>query len=97
MSGRDKLEERMEACIASGEPFTADDVTDCGNITLAGEHAPNGTQNGIGSLFREYAARKLIEPTGRVVKSAAKHRKGGMIREWVAVRPKKKLAAKRAS
>ena len=70
--------------IGPGVPFSANDVTDDGAITVAGDHTPNGKQNAIGSRFRTYAAQGLIEKTGRVLQSTAPHRKGGMIQEWVA-------------
>lgn len=76
---------RMERAIDKGQPFTADDITADGKITMMGEHDPNGTQNGIGSLFREYAAKGLIRSTDRLVKSRAPHRKGGAIRVWEVV------------
>ena len=82
MSDLEHLIERLDSLIASGRPFTADDVTDNGRLTVSGDHAPNQKQNTIGTLFRTAAAADRIGPTGRVVKSRAPHRKGGMIREW---------------
>jgi hypothetical protein len=73
---------RFEALVASGEAFTADDVTDDGALTVRGNHYPNASQNAIGTLFRQASIDRRIVPTGRVVKSRAPHRKGGMIREW---------------
>ena len=78
------LERRLIDCIAAGRPFTADDVTGEGRLTIDGEHAPNGHQNGIGALFRTQSQARRIIATGRVVASHAPHRKGGMIREWQA-------------
>ena len=76
------LERRLAHFIMSGKPFTADDVTDNGAITADGSHAPNARQSSIGSMFRSHANSGHIVFTGEVIKSAAKHRKGGMIRVW---------------
>jgi hypothetical protein len=78
------LERRLaHTILAAGDmPFTADDVTGNGSVAIDPDHAPNAAQNGIGSFFRRMAARRLIEPTGQVVRSAAPHRKGGAIRVW---------------
>ena len=78
------LERRLARCILSGEPFTADDVTDEGRLALDGAHAPNARQSGIGSMFQSHARAGHIRFTGRVIKSSAKHRKGGAIRVWEA-------------
>lgn len=79
-----RLEQRLAYFILQGRPFTADDVTDHGNITVAGDHAPNSRQSTIGSLFQQHARDGHIVFTGNVVKSTAKHRKGGAIRMWEA-------------
>lgn len=76
------LEQRLAALILSGCEFTADDLTNDGRITLDAGHAPNAKQNGIGAFINAMARRGLISFTGRVVKSRAKHRKGGAIRVW---------------
>lgn len=77
------VEARLIALVAAGEPFTADDVTGAGALTLdGGTHAPNAKQSGIGSLFRSYATQGRITFTGRIVASRAPHRKGGAIRVW---------------
>jgi hypothetical protein len=73
---------RLRELILEGVEFTADDLTANGLYTANGDHAPNGSQNAIGSAFRRWHAQLLIEPTGQVVASRAPHRKGGMIRVW---------------
>ena len=80
--GMSTLEQRLAVLILAGEPFTADDVTNSGLVTLDPQHSPNAAQNGIGSMFRRASSQGLIEWTGRVVRSRAKHRKGGAIRVW---------------
>lgn len=76
------LERRLAHFIMQEKPFTADDVTDNGAITADGTHAPNAKQSSIGSMFQSHARRGHIVFTGQVIKSTAKHRKGGMIRVW---------------
>lgn len=76
------LERRLAHFITEGKPFTADDVTDNGNLTVDASHAPNSRQSTIGALFQHHARVKHITFTGRVVKSTAAHRKGGAIRVW---------------
>jgi hypothetical protein len=76
------LEARLAYYILEGRPFTADDVTDLGRIAVDASHGPNAGQSGIGSLFQAHARAGHITFTGRVVKSQAKHRKGGAIRVW---------------
>lgn len=77
-----RFDGRLRELILTGDPFTADDLTGNGQLTVAGDHSPNGTQNAIGWAFRRWHSQQLIEPTGHVVASRAPHRKGGMIREW---------------
>ena len=71
----------MRELAASREDFTADDLR-----ARVGEpdrrHTANGRNNSIGSIFRQAAAAGMIEQTGRVTKSRAAHRKGGMIQLW---------------
>jgi len=76
------LERRLAHFILDGHPFTADDVTDNGMITVGGGHDPNSKQSSIGSMFQSHARLGHINFTGDVTKSTAKHRKGGMIRVW---------------
>ena len=76
------VEARFVELIADGAPFTADDLTDGGPLTLDSSHTPNAQQSGIGSMFSRASKAGRIEPTGNVVRSTAPHRKGGMIREW---------------
>jgi hypothetical protein len=76
------LDSRLAELIVSGRSFTADDVTANGVFTLDPMHSPNGTQSGIGAMFQRASRERLIEWTGEVVKSRAKHRKGGAIRVW---------------
>lgn len=76
------FEGRLRDLILSGRPFTADDLTGNGSLTVAGNHDPNGSQNAIGAAIRTWHAQGLIEPTGDVVASKARHRKSGMIRVW---------------
>jgi hypothetical protein len=77
------LMDQLIACIESGmAEVTADDVTNCGTVAVDPSHAPNGKQSGIGSFFRQMNADGVLRPTGRVVKSKAPKRKGGMIQVW---------------
>jgi hypothetical protein len=73
-----------DAIVEKFEEFTADDVTDRGKLTLDDDHTANGKQSAIGSLFAQASRARRIAPTGRVTKSTAPHRKGGLIREWQA-------------
>lgn len=73
---------RLAWLIIDRPHFTADDLTDDGDVALDAEHAPNGAQNGIGAYVRSASQRRLIEWTGAVVRSKAPHRKGGAIRVW---------------
>ena len=70
----------MDDMVRCGDPFSADDLRD-----TVGEpdtsSAPNGKNNSIGSVFREYSAMGVIEAIG-VEKSTTPTRKGGMIRIW---------------
>jgi ABC-type cobalamin/Fe3+-siderophores transport system ATPase subunit len=68
--------------IIAGEPFTADDVTDCGNRAVDPAHRSNGAQSAIGKVFQQAQSNGWIESTNRVVRSSAPHRKGGGIRVW---------------
>lgn len=76
------LQARLYTLMSRGTPFTADDVTADGKVTVAGDHEPNKKQNAIGAMIRSQSQAKRIAPTGKVVSSKAPHRKGGMIREW---------------
>lgn len=78
------LEQRLAELVRDGDEFTSDDVTSDGRYTIDPGHNPNGKQNGIGALMRTWSRRGLIVWTGRVTTSRAPHRKGGMIRVWVA-------------
>ena len=77
----DRLTRRMATLCVDGGVFSADDITERGAVTLDDDHQPNGRNNGIGSLFRSHASAGHIEPVG-TKRSAAPHRKGGMIRTW---------------
>lgn len=77
------LERRFAHLVLSGVRFTADDVTADGAIALDSDHAPNGAQSAIGSMFVQLHRRGLIETTNEVVRSRAPHRKGGAIRVWL--------------
>lgn len=76
------LERRLAELIAAGDPFSADDVTGDGAVTLDAGHGPNGAQNGIGAMINSAARRRLIVFTGDVTRSRAPHRKGGLQRLW---------------
>lgn len=76
------FDRRLAWLILDRPHFTADDLTDDGDVTLDAEHAPNGAQNGIGAYVNRAARRRLIAWTGAVVRSRAPHRKGGAIRVW---------------
>jgi hypothetical protein len=78
------MERRLAHFIMQGTPFTADDITDHGAITFDTNHEPNGAQSSIGAMFQHHSRRGHIAFTGRVVRSTAKHRKGGSIRVWEA-------------
>lgn len=77
------LEQRLAWLVLQPNPFTADDLTDNGQVAIDPTHSPNGRQSGIGSLFRWASSERLIERTGHVIKSKAPKRKGGMIQTWV--------------
>jgi len=79
---RHSFDRRLAWLIITGEHFTADHLTDDGDLTLDADHTPNGPQSGIGAYINRMARRRLIEWTGHVVKSKAPHRKGGMVRVW---------------
>ena len=76
------LEQRLAWLVLQPAPFSADDLTDNGQVALDPSHAPNGAQSGIGSLIQWAARERLIEWTGAVVRSKAPKRKGGAIRMW---------------
>jgi hypothetical protein len=76
------LERRLAWLILSQSTFTADDLTDDGQVTIDPGHTANAGQNGIGAFINSAHRRRLIEWTGAVVKSKAPHRKGGAIRMW---------------
>lgn len=87
------IEKRIAEVIRGGPIFTADDVTMEGVIAIDQGHAPNARQNAIGSTFQALARRGLIQRTGRVVRSKAPHRKGGMIQVWQATAAGRRWAA----
>jgi hypothetical protein len=76
------MDDRLAELIAAGDEITADTVTDNGRRTVDPLHGANGPQSAIGSRFRLWASEGLIVRTGRVVKSKAPKRKGGMIQIW---------------
>lgn len=76
------IEARLIQLIDSGEEFTIDDVTMRGELTVAGNHDPNSSQNKIGALMRRFQTRGLMVPTGGVRKSQSPHRNGNLIRVW---------------
>lgn len=84
-----KLEIQLTKLIRAGVyQVTADDVTDCGRITIDAAHSPNGKQSGIGSFFRQKVADGILTSSGLPpVRSKAPKRKGGMIQIW-SVTPK---------
>jgi hypothetical protein len=75
---------RLAELILAGAPFTADDLTASGSMAIDIDHGPNGAQSGIGSLFQQASRSGLIEWTGGAERSRAPHRKGGMVRVWIA-------------
>jgi hypothetical protein len=77
------LERNLARCILNAGPFTADDVTSDGVLSLDPAHTPNSRQSGIGSLFNQASRRGLISATGGLARSRAPHRKGGAIRVWI--------------
>ncbi len=83
MTESDILRQRLLDCICDGlKEITADDLTDNGRIAIDPSHAPNGKQSAIGSFFRQMGEEGILERTGRVVRSAAPKRKGGLIQVW---------------
>ena len=90
------LLDRLADLILAGEPFTADDVTQAGTLTAAGDHAPNASQNSIGSLFNSASRKGWISFTGDTRQSAAPHRKGGLIRVWTGTANGRNWAQRRA-
>ena len=77
------LDRRLSELIRAGSrQLTADDITIDGLLAVDNSHAANGRQSAIGSAFRSWAQQGLIVRTGRVVRSKAPHRKGGMIQVW---------------
>lgn len=77
-----QLAKRLVTIILADDTFTADDLTGYGTVTVNGDHDPNGAQNAIGSFIRTAAANGWIQKTGRVSRSQAPHRKGGLNQEW---------------
>jgi hypothetical protein len=78
-----KLFDRLVLLVQQGyEEITADDITDCGRIAIDAAHTPNSKQSGIGSFFRQMNEERFLVSTGRIVKSKAPKRKGGMIQVW---------------
>ena len=65
---------------ASGRPFDSDDL-----LKIVGHpdenHAANGRNNAIGSVFREASTAGLIVPVG-TRQSTQPRRKGGLVRLW---------------
>lgn len=80
MSWINQAEDAMRQLIAGGEPFSADDLLARVGSPDA-EHAANGRNSTIGSLFGRYSAGGLIVAVG-VAASQAPTRRGGMIRVW---------------
>lgn len=78
------LERRLAALILTDDPFTADDITRDGELSLDPTHAPNSRQSGIGAFFQRSSKQGLIVTNGSVVRSKAPHRKGGAVRVWEA-------------
>jgi hypothetical protein len=77
------LEVQTARVMAKGVIFTADDITEDGQVTLdGGAHRPNHVQNGIGAFIQSLARRQLIVWTGEVATSASPRRKGGIIKVW---------------
>ena len=76
------VQDRLARAIRAGGTFTADDVTGAGVFAVDAGHGANGAQSAIGAVFRWAVSRGLIEATGDVVRSEARHRKGGAIRVW---------------
>lgn len=79
------LEERMDALIEKGMAFTADDLTNQGEITYAGSHDANGSNSGIGSMFSRERKAGRIEAVG-YANSTSPRRKGNVIRVWQPVK-----------
>lgn len=80
----EEWDDRLRDVYLSGQggSFTVDHVTDNGRLTVAGNHDPNGAQNGIGALFGRWRAQGWIEPTGTYVKSTTPHGRGRTIAVW---------------
>ena len=94
-SKTDRLDIRFAGLVARGEPFTADDLTRSGTLTVDEHHTPNGKQSSIGSLFSWASKAGLIEGTGDWVRSTSPHRKGGVIRSWRGTPEGRRWAAER--
>ena len=77
-----RLDLRLAGLIVRRRPFTADDLTDSGRLTIDETHGPNGKQSAIGAIFSRARKDGLIVPTGEFVSSRAPRRKGGAIRVW---------------
>ena len=76
------FDRRLAWLIIDRPHFTADDLTDNGNLTFDVTHRANARNNGIGAYVNGAAQRGLIAWTGAVVRSQAPKRKGGAIRVW---------------
>jgi hypothetical protein len=88
----DAIDFRLFELAVLRDEITADDITSNGTRAVDGTHKANGRQSSIGSHFQKWHKQGLIEPTGRVVKSKAPHRKGGMIQIWRILPETKRLA-----
>lgn len=75
----DHARRALAELVATGNDFTADDL-----IALVGTHAPNGTNNTIGSVIGAARKRGEIVAVG-TVKSTQPRRRGGMVRLWAPV------------
>lgn len=80
MSWIDQAHDAMRRLIAGGEQFSADDLLAKVGSPDA-DHAANGRNSAIGSLFGQYSAGGQIVAVG-VRQSEAPTRKGGLIRIW---------------
>lgn len=78
----EELERRLRALIVLGHPFTADDLTHGGELTLDPTRQPNGRQSGLGRMFLRASRLGHIEFRGEVRNSTTPSRNGGLIRVW---------------
>ena len=76
------LDQRLAETLLKKAEFTADDITNNGELTIDPEHKPNGKQSAIGAKFREWQSRGLIYHTSRTTRSKSRHRHSGMIGIW---------------